>query len=127
MNTERSLSEILKDIWGDLQRIIRAEILLAKTELREEGRAAVTAGKGIAAGAICLHFGILFLLVAVVAFTSLYVPVWAAALIVAVLLMLAGWILIQSGKKRLETVEFAPKRAIENIEENIRWVKQRTR
>jgi len=127
MNTERSLSEILKDIWGDLQGIIRAEILLAKTELREEGRAAITASKGIGAGAICLYFGVLFFLVGVVALISLYVPVWAAALIVAVVLMLAGWVLMQAGKKRLEAVEFAPKRAIENIEENIRWVKQRTR
>jgi len=127
MNNERPISAILEDILGDLQGIVRAEILLAKTELREEGRAAVHAGKGMGVGALCLYCAMLLFLAGVVALLSLYVAVWAAAFIVAAVLGAAGATLLKVGRKRLDDVHLAPRRAIENLKENLRWARQQTR
>ena len=127
MNNERPISAILEDILGDLQGIVRAEILLAKTELREEGRDALHAGKGMGAGTLCLYCGMLLFLAGAVAVLSLYMAVWAAAFLLAAVFVTGGAILIQVSRKRLRDVHLAPRRAIENLKENLRWVRQQTR
>lgn len=85
------------------------------------------AGKGIGAGALCLYCGLLLFLVGVVALLSLYMAVWAAAFIIAAVFLLAGALLIKTGRKRLQEVHLAPRRAIENLKENLRWARQQTR
>ena len=52
MAEERSVSDVLQDILRNLQDMVRSEIRLAKVEIREEARRAVSSGVWIAAGAV---------------------------------------------------------------------------
>ena len=52
MAEERSVSDVLQDILRNLQDMVRSEIRLAKVEIREEGRRAVSSGIWIGAGAV---------------------------------------------------------------------------
>jgi uncharacterized membrane protein YqjE len=63
---DRSISSVLSDIVGNIQQIVRAEVRLAKAEVREE---AVKAKRGVVllgAGAVGFLFAVGFLLLALV-------------------------------------------------------------
>ena len=50
--TDRTFSEVLQNIIGNVQNIIRSEIRLAKTEVKEETTKAARATGIVAAGAV---------------------------------------------------------------------------
>ena len=55
---DRSFADVLQDIVGNIQEIVRSEVRLAKAEISEEARKAKPAGLSIAAGAVfglCAH------------------------------------------------------------------------
>jgi putative superfamily III holin-X len=81
--SERSVSEVLQDIVGNIQDIVRSEVRLAKTEVGEELTKAKAASLAIGGGALSGIFSASFLLLAIVYALSRVVPDWAAALIVA--------------------------------------------
>ncbi len=81
---DRSFTEVLQDIVGNIQTIVRAEVRLARTEVAEEVHKAKPAGLAIAGGAVLGLCAVVFLLLAAVYGLSLVMPNWAAALIVGV-------------------------------------------
>jgi Putative Actinobacterial Holin-X, holin superfamily III len=52
VSQDRSLSEVFQDIVRNVQEIIRAEISLAKTEVREEASKAVSSLARVVVGAL---------------------------------------------------------------------------
>lgn len=123
----RSLSEMISGVVENIQNIVRYEVQLAKTELREEAK---TGGKGIAMMAAAALVGFyalgLFLLTAVWALAT-QVDRWLAALIVAIVVAAIAGVLALIGKKRLDEFSPKPDQAIESVKENIEWVKRQTR
>jgi uncharacterized membrane protein YqjE len=124
--SDRTLSAVLYDIVGNVQEIIRAEVRLAKTEVKAEAAKASAAGLMLGFGALMLAFSLLFVLVAIVYGLSLVMPVWAAALIVAVVTGLLAAIFVRIGLKRFRTVRAAPK-TVESVKENVEWARQQIR
>jgi uncharacterized membrane protein YqjE len=118
---QRSVPEVLQDIVGNLQEIIRSEFLLAKTELKEEAkhaaRPAATFGVGLALGI----YGMGFLLLSAVYALSLVMPVWLAALLVGTSLAIVALALMSSGGKKLKHINPTPDKAIQSLEENVQW------
>lgn len=94
---ERSVVEILTDIVGNVQAIIRGEIRLAKTELRDEARKSSSSIRLLLAGGVLGILGAAFLLLSAVYALTLLMPAWAAAGIVGLILALASWGLFESG------------------------------
>jgi len=84
--SDRSISAILQDVLGNLQSIVRSEVRLAKTEVREEIAKAKPAILLVVIGAVCGAFGALFLLFTIMYALALALPLWASALIVAAML-----------------------------------------
>jgi len=121
---ERSFSDVLQDIVHNVQDLVRSEIRLAKTELREEAVKAKASALAIGAGAVTSVFAILFLLLAIFAGLALFMPYWAAALIVGGVLALAGTLMLSEGIKRFKLIHPTPKHTVESIKENIEWTKQ---
>lgn len=121
--TQRSIPEVLQDIVGNVQEIIRSEFRLAKTELKEEAsraaKPAATFGVGLAFG----FYGIGFLLLAAVYGLSLVMAGWLAALIVGVILAGVAIVLLRSGGQKLKSVNPIPNKTLQSLEENIRWAK----
>ena len=122
----RSIPELISGVVTNLQNIVRSEIQLAKTEMREE---AVTAGKGagmLLAGALIAFYALgLFLLAAVYALGSTMSD-WLAALIVGLVVAAVAGALIMIGKSRLEDFNPKPEQTIDSVKEDIEWVKQQT-
>ena len=56
--------------------------------------------------------GLVILLMAAVYGLALYVAPWLAALIVGAVAMIAGFVMVQSGKKQLEPSQLAPERTM---------------
>jgi uncharacterized membrane protein YqjE len=121
---ERSFSEVLQDIAGNLQTIVRSEFRLAKTELKEEIRSAFPAMALLAGAGLGGIFAVLFALVAAVNALSTVVPDWAAALIIAALLALAAGAALATGIKRLQLMTPGLPKTMNNLKENIEWTKQ---
>ena len=125
--TERSFAGLLSDIAGDLQQIIRAEIRLAKVEVREELTKAKRGAILLGAGAVLfvLTFGLL-ILAAVYALATIWPP-WAAALAVAGGIGLIGTALALSGLGQIRDIHLPPQKTVATVRENIQWAKTRTR
>jgi uncharacterized membrane protein YqjE len=127
MAVDRTFSELLQGIIHNVQDIVRSEVRLAKTEIREEAIKAKASLILLGAGAVTGLFAILFLLLMIVAALALILPNWAAALIVAVALAVAAGIMLAGGMKSFQKIHPAPERTVETIKENIQWAKQQTK
>lgn len=119
---DRPISDVLKDIFGNVEEIVRGEFKLAKVEIRDEAKKTAQAGAVMAAGMVLgIIAGVLFI-VFVVQMLGLVMPEWAATLIVSVTLGAIAAILFFSGKKHLEAP--MPDKAIQNIKEKVEWTKE---
>lgn len=98
---DRSLGAVVRDIGGNLDRIVRAEIRLAVAELRAGLEAAGAGAMLILAGVACATLAAAFLLLGIMAALALVMPAWLAALLVAVVVGGAAAALIVIGRGRI--------------------------
>ncbi len=127
MNGERSVADVLQDILRNLQEIVRSEMRLAKVEIRDEARQAVSSGIWIAAGLVGALSALSFLLWTVAYLLATRMPIWAATLLVAVVLACVAAVLIIGGIRRVKHVQPIPAQTVESIKENLEWMKQPTK
>jgi uncharacterized membrane protein YqjE len=121
---DRSLSEVFQEIVRDVQDIIRAEISLAKTEVREEASKAVSSLAWVVVGALSGMFAVVFVLWTAAYALGLLWPMWAATLVVAGVLTLSAIGLLIIGIRRLRELHPTPERTVQTIKENVAWVRQ---
>src|SRR5450432_3528725 len=122
--TGRSVPEVLQDIVGNIQEIIRSEFSLAKIEIKQEA----TQAKGpvimwLIGGALGLY-ALGFLLFTAVLGMATVMPIWMAALIVGAALAVVSIALLSAASKRLKQVHKVPERTIESLKENVQWAKE---
>jgi hypothetical protein len=120
---QRSVPEVLQDIIGNFERIIRSEFRLAKTEIREEASQAVNPVSVLGGGLVLGFLGLGFLLLASVYALSLVIAPWLAALLVGGLLAIVSSILIASSSANLKQLNPTPDKTIRSLEENVQWAK----
>jgi hypothetical protein len=123
---ERPLGEVAKDLTSDVALLVRKEIELAKAEMAEKGRTAAPGlgmfgGAGVvglcAAGALTASLILVF---------SLFLPDWAAALIVGVVLAAVAFVLARQGKEQIaDAGKPVPEQTIETVKEDVEWAKTR--
>ena len=118
------LGSLITGIIKDLQDLMRAEVQLAKTELREDASAAGKALAYIAAGAFIGLVGFIFLIQAIVWILDEFMNDWIAAGIVALALLVIAAILAMSGKNKLSAASLRPEQTIETLKEDQAWAKQ---
>ena len=124
---DRSLSDVLQDAIRNVQEIVRSEVRLAKTEIREEAAKAKFPTLLLGAGALTAIFAILFLLLMIVYALALVMPSWAAALIVGAALAVVAGVTLSAGIRRFKLIHPTPERTVETIKENVEWAKQHTK
>lgn len=124
MRPDRSLSDVFQDIVRNVQEIIRAEIALAKTEVREEASKAVSSLAWAIGGALSGILGVIFILWTAAYALGLVWPMWVATLVVGALLALAAIGLLMIGIRRLRQLHPTPERTVQTIKENVAWVRQ---
>ncbi|WP_309891147.1 phage holin family protein [Archangium sp.] len=118
--SERAFGSLLGEFFDQGKRLIRAEIALAKTELRQEMTKAKAGAVLVGAGAVLLFLGgIAFMLFACAALATV-MPWWAATLIVTVAFLAIGGGIAYAGLKRMKTVH-APTQTIQTLKEDSQW------
>jgi len=125
--SERPLSSVLQDIVHNIQDIVRSEVRLAKTEVREELVKTRAASALVAVGGVSSLLCILFLLLTVFHALALVMPAWAAALCVALLLGILAGFTLMAGVKRFKSINAAAPKTVASIKENVEWAKRQVK
>lgn len=101
-DAERSVFDILRDIAGNAQDIVRGESRLAKARIRERIGIWKSGLLLLGIGALCGIFAVFFALLALVHALSHVLLTWAAALLVSFGLALCAALVIGAGSRRLK-------------------------
>jgi hypothetical protein len=123
---DRPLGEVAKNLTSDVSLLVRQELELAKAEMAQKAR---TAAPGIGmfggAGVVALCAAGALTAFAVLMF-SIFLPEWAAALIVGAVLAAAAVALVRQGKERVaDAGKPIPEQTIETVKEDVEWTKTR--
>lgn len=124
---QHSLSDAVRMILQDIGRIIRGEIQLARTEIRDKARRAGKAGSGLGIAALSGLLAAGCLVAACIAALALVMAVWLAALAMGILLLLIAAAAYSGARRKLAHVDPVPEQTVATVEDNIEWLKQRTK
>ena len=124
---ERPIADLLHDILRNVQELIRAEVKLAKAEMRQEVRLASTSALPLAVGALSAVSAWMLLLWAGAYALGLVMPMWAGILIMAAVTGALAAVLLGQGLRRLKQVRPVPERTVATLKENLEWMKGQTR
>ena len=125
---DRSTADLLKKLSDQTTTLVRREIDLAKAELAEKGKKAGL-GAGMFGGAGLFGVGAFAALTTcLIAALDSAMPLWLAALIVAVIYGAVAAVLALTGKVKVqEAGPPVPEQAIESTKEDVEWAKTRAR
>lgn len=124
--TNATTGELVTRLSSQISELVRGELTLAKAELAQKGkRAGIGAGLAGTAGVLALY-GVGVLITTVIAALALFLPVWAAALIVAVLIFIVAGVLGLLGKKQIQrATPPVPETAVESVKRDVATVQER--
>lgn len=122
---DRSIGDVLSDLFRDGSELVRQEIELAKAEMRENISGLMKDGVGIAVGGAMAFVGLFALVAAAILALGLVMPYWASALIVGGVLVLIGMIVVMSNVRAMRNTGIAPKQTMETLKEDARMVREK--
>ena len=124
--TNATTGELITRLSTQVSELVRGEIALAKAELAQKGkRAGIGAGLAGAAGVLALY-GVGALITTVIAALALVLPVWAAALIVAVVIFIVAGVLGLLGKNQIQrATPPVPEITVESVKRDVATVSER--
>lgn len=112
---DRSLTDLFADLVGDISRLIRQEVRLARAETAEAVSEAQTGAVAIVAGLLLAFSALLVLLQAlIIALGNIMAPS-LAAILVGVVVAIIAFVLIMQGKSKLKATNFLPDRTIDSL------------
>ena len=120
----RPFGQLVASVVGGFGILARKHVELAKIEAAE---AVSVRGKGagmMAGAAVVAMYAVGFLAAAGSAALALVLPVWAAILIVAVVMLVVAWALVTLGRRTIRSAPAPSERTQETLKEDIRWAKQ---
>ena len=103
------ISEQLGELTGNLTKLFRLEIELAKTEIKESGRRVAEKGGLLLLGGALMLASLFSALGALTIGFSYLMPLWAAFLATSLLVAITGSATIYVGLKRIHALPVAPK------------------
>ena len=127
MQQDRSLGDLFSTLANQTSTLVRQEVNLARTEMTQKvtslGRDAGIIGAGAVVG-----LGALGALVAtLIIVLDIWLPLWAAALIVTVVLAIIAGVLVQQGISAIKKIDPAPRTTIKTLQDDVAWAKEQTK
>jgi hypothetical protein len=120
---QRSLGQIVSDVTQDITTLIRQEMDLAKTEIKQEMSKAGK-GAGLLGGAgVAGYFVLLFLSLTAMFGLGEAMDLWLAALIVTVVWGVVAAVLAVVGKKAIQESNPQLPETQQTLKEDVRWAK----
>jgi ABC-type long-subunit fatty acid transport system fused permease/ATPase subunit len=120
-----SAAGLLSRLMGEVSTLFRKEIALAKAEVSEAASEAKAGAISLVAGGLIIFAAVLVLLAGIVLLLAEVMEAWLAALIVAAVVAIIGFVLIQSGKKKLDPASFKPERTQDALRKDKEMVQRR--
>jgi hypothetical protein len=121
---DASIGELMGQLSAQTSRLVRDEMRLAQKELQQSVKhAGIGAGLISAAGLLAV-IGLLTLVAAAVAALALVLPVWAAAVIVAVVLFIAAGIAALLSRKQAGGITPPVTESAASVKADIKEVKE---
>ena len=122
--SDRSISEIIDVLRPQFQELTNKQVELAKAELAPVGKkAGVATGLLAVGGVFLLLFLVFFFLSGMYIMEAAGFPLWAAAGITTVILLIIGGILAGAGAGMLGSLDPKPHHTIRTFQQNVNWVK----
>ena len=123
--SEASTSELVSRLTQQSTELIRSELRLAQAEMTEKAKhAGVGAGLFGGAGIVALYGGGA-LVAGLILVLDLFLPAWAAALIVAVVLFAIAGVVALMGKKQVsQATPAAPRHTIDSVKQDVDTIKE---
>lgn len=121
---QRPFGVVVASAVEGLRRLARSHVELAKIEAAE---AAGIRGQGaamFAGAAVVAMYAIGFMAAAGAAGLAVVLPVWAAILIVALVLLVLAWVLTVVARRTLRSAPGPGERTKETLKEDARWAKR---
>jgi hypothetical protein len=127
--SDRSIKEILDALRPQLQELINKQVELARTELAPVGKQAGIAVGLLVVGAVFLLLFLVFFFLAgmYIMYEALGFPLWVAAGIDAVILLIVGGSLAGAGANRMRKLDPKPHRTLATFRQNVEWLKGQLR
>jgi uncharacterized membrane protein YqjE len=120
---QRTVSDVLQDIVGNIQELMRSEFRLAQAEIKEKAQRASRPVAIMGVGALFGIYALGFLLLGAVYALSLVVAAWLAAVIVAAALAVIAGILVSVSRTAMQKTNPVPERTVETVKEDVQWTK----
>jgi hypothetical protein len=124
---DRAVSEVVQDILDNVQRLLRAEVRLAKAEVRNDAKQVAVSGVWLMAGVVVAASAWMLTLWSAVFALANAMPLWAATLVSGLVLGAAAGALVTIGWRRVAQLQPFPERTAASMKENLEWLKQSTR
>jgi hypothetical protein len=125
MQTDRSLADLTRDLASDAGDLVRNEVRLARAEavesLKGMGDGILRAALGIALAGAAVVLGLFAMAYAL----AEILPMWAAALIGAVIGGIIAYGLVKSGLKAISVDRIALPRTAEQVARDLRSIKEK--
>jgi len=121
---ERSLGELFAELARETSNLVRQEVELAKTEVTQKASRVGKDAGVIGVGGAIAYAGFLALLAAVILGFGQFMPLWASALVVGLVVGAIGYFIIQKGRNDLKHADLTPHETIESLKEDTDWAKE---
>ena len=123
----RSLKQILQDIVSHVSEIMRSELRLAKTEVRQDVTHYAKASALIGIAGLLAFYALGFVFLSAVYALQGVVDPWLAALLVGLAIGVVAAGLYLTGRKKITQASLRPNKTIQTLEDNVTWFKRRTK
>ena len=120
---DRSLSELLSDVTGEIATLFRKEVELARVETSEQVSRAAKAGAMLGAAAVVGFLTLILLAFAAAWGLSEVVPEGVAFLIVGVVFGIVAAVLASAGKKKIASVNPMPDQTVQTLKADVQVAK----
>ncbi|BBX33304.1 integral membrane protein [Mycolicibacterium mageritense DSM 44476 = CIP 104973] len=117
------IGELVSQLSAQTSRLVRDEMRLAQKEFANSAKHAGMGAGFLSAAGLAAVFGVAAVVTAAVAALALVLPVWAAALIVAVILFAIAGIAALTSRKQLTQASPTPEMTVASVKQDLDEVK----
>ncbi|QQV77944.1 phage holin family protein [Sphingomonas aliaeris] len=119
-----TLGEIAGGLAGDVQDLVKGELALARAEFDEKLHGLLGGGISLVGGALVAFAGLVVLLEGGAAILAMWIPDWAALLIVGAVIILVGGLIARGGLAKLSLKNITPDRTTASLSKDARILKE---
>jgi uncharacterized membrane protein YqjE len=116
--------ELVKQLTEDMRTLVRKEIELGRAELGEKGKRAGVGAGMLSGAAVVGVLALAALTTCLIAALDTAMPLWVAALIVAVVYGAIAGVMALTGKNKVqEAAPPVPAETVDSVKEDVQWLK----